>query len=107
MRLRGMRTLVPEGTLMCRTHTTQHELSAIAPNFQWVQLFASLGLGYCSLGDYGTEGAALCVCCFVMCIRVATVQQAEFPIKVPRGPSPAHSSGLWISPDHRPHGRPR
>ena len=28
---------------MCRTHTTQHELSAIAPNFQWVQLFASLG----------------------------------------------------------------
>ena len=43
MRLRGVRTLVPEGTLMCRTHTTQHELSAIAPNFQWVQPFASLG----------------------------------------------------------------
>ena len=33
MRLRGVRILVPEGTLMCRTHTTQHELSAIAPNF--------------------------------------------------------------------------
>ncbi len=43
MRLRGVRILVPEGTLMCRTHTTQHELSAIAPNFQWVQLLASLG----------------------------------------------------------------
>ena len=26
---------------MCRTHTTQHELSAIAPNVQWEQLFAS------------------------------------------------------------------
>jgi hypothetical protein len=33
MRLRVVRILVPEGTLMCRTHTTQHELSAIAPNF--------------------------------------------------------------------------
>jgi hypothetical protein len=43
MRLRGVRILVPEGALMCRTHMTQHELSAIAPNFQWVQLFASLG----------------------------------------------------------------
>ena len=43
MRLRGVRILVPEGTLMCRTHTTQHELSAIAPNFQWEQLHASLG----------------------------------------------------------------
>jgi hypothetical protein len=43
MRLREVRILVPEGTLMCRTHTTQHELSAIAPNVQWVQLFASLG----------------------------------------------------------------
>jgi hypothetical protein len=43
MRLRGVRILVPEGTLTCRTHTTRHELSAIAPNVQWVQLFASLG----------------------------------------------------------------
>jgi hypothetical protein len=43
MRLRGVRILVPKGALMCRTHTTQHELSAIAPNFQWLQLFASLG----------------------------------------------------------------
>ena len=43
MRLREVRTLVPEGTLTCRTHTTQHELSAIAPNFQWEQLHASLG----------------------------------------------------------------
>ena len=46
---------------MCRTHTTQHELSAIAPNVQWLQLFASLGLGHCSLGDYSTQGAAPCV----------------------------------------------
>ena len=50
MRLRGVRTLVPEGTLMCRTHTTQHELSAIAPNFQSVQLFASLGFADIRVG---------------------------------------------------------
>ena len=50
MRLRGVRILVPEGTLMCRTHTTQHELSAIAPNVQWVQLFASLGFADIRVG---------------------------------------------------------
>ena len=43
MRLRGVRILVREGTLTCRTHTTRHELSAIAPNVQGVQVFASLG----------------------------------------------------------------
>ena len=35
---------------MCRTHTTQHELSAIAPNFQWVHLFASLGFADIRVG---------------------------------------------------------
>ena len=35
---------------MCRTHTTQHELSAIAPNFQSVQLFASLGFADIRVG---------------------------------------------------------
>ena len=50
MRPRGVRTLVPEGALMCRTHMTQHELSAIAPNFQCVQLFASLGFADIRVG---------------------------------------------------------
>ena len=50
MRLRVVRILVPEGTLMCRTHTTQQELSAIAPNFQSVQLFASLGFADIRVG---------------------------------------------------------
>ena len=50
MRLRGVRTLVPEGTLTCRTHTTQHELSAVAPNVQSVQLFASLGFADIRVG---------------------------------------------------------
>ena len=50
MRLRGMRILVPEGALMCRTHMTQHELSAIAPNFHCVQLFASLGFADIRVG---------------------------------------------------------
>ena len=31
---------------MCRTHVTQHELSAIAPDFEWAQLFASLGVAH-------------------------------------------------------------
>jgi hypothetical protein len=35
---------------MGRTHTTQHELSAIAPNFQWEQLFASLGFADIRVG---------------------------------------------------------
>ena len=55
MRLRGVRTLVPEGTLMCRTHTTQHELSAIAPNFLSVQLFASLGFADIRVGATGAD----------------------------------------------------
>ena len=51
MRLqRVVRILVPEGTLMCRTHTTRHELSAIAPNVQWAQLFASLGFADIRVG---------------------------------------------------------
>ena len=55
MRLRGVRILVPEGTLMCRTHTTQHELSAIAPNFLSVQLFASLGFADIRVGATGAD----------------------------------------------------
>ena len=35
---------------MRRMHTTQHELSAIAPNFQSVQLFASLGFADIRVG---------------------------------------------------------
>ena len=64
MRLRGVRILMPEGTLMCRTHTTQHELSAIAPNCQWEQLHASLGLrarahtrGYATTARFGGESS--------------------------------------------------
>ena len=64
MRLRGVRTLVPEGTLTCRTHTTQHELSAIAPNFQWAQLFASLGFADIRVGatsaDIAFEAVRTC-----------------------------------------------
>ncbi len=56
MRLRGVRILMPEGTLMCRTHTTQHELSAIAPNCQWEQLHASLG--FADIGATNPEVAA-------------------------------------------------
>jgi hypothetical protein len=41
---------------MCRTHTTQHELSAIAPNFQWEQLLASLG--FSDIGATNPEVAA-------------------------------------------------
>jgi hypothetical protein len=64
MRLRGVRILVPEGTLTCRTHTTQHELSAIAPNVQWVQLFASLGFADIRVGatsaDIAVEAVRTC-----------------------------------------------
>jgi hypothetical protein len=35
---------------MRRTHTTQHELSAIAPNFLSVQLLASLGFADIRVG---------------------------------------------------------
>ena len=35
---------------MCRTRTAQHELSAIAPNVQSVQLFASLGFADIRVG---------------------------------------------------------
>ena len=55
MRLRGVWTLVPEGTLMGRTHMTQHELSAIAPNFLSVQLFASLGFADIRVGATGAD----------------------------------------------------
>jgi hypothetical protein len=35
---------------MCRTRTAQHELSAIAPDFEWAQLFASLGFAHIRVG---------------------------------------------------------
>ena len=35
---------------MCRTHVTQHELSTIAPDFEWAQLFASLGFAHIRVG---------------------------------------------------------
>ena len=40
---------------MCRTHVTQHELSAIAPDFEWAQLFASLGFAHIRVGATSTD----------------------------------------------------
>ena len=74
MRLRGVRIRVPEGTLMCRTHTTQHELSAIAPNFQWVQLLASLGFA-----DIGATNPEVAACALPQCHMRPDIRSARGP----------------------------
>jgi hypothetical protein len=79
MRLRGVRILVPEGTLTCKTRTTQHELSAIAPNVQSAQLFASLGfahIGATSVPRHRRRGCAHAQTradarCFMRCLHAS------------------------------------
>jgi hypothetical protein len=88
MRLRGVRILVPEGTLMCRTHMTQHELSAIAPNVQWVQLFASLGFADTRVGttsaDIVVEVLHTCTHARMHAASCAACTQAPATLKPPR-----------------------
>ena len=88
MRLRGVRTLVPEGTLMGRTHTTQHELSAIAPNFQSVQLFASLGFADIRVGatsaDIVVEAVRTCTHARMHAASCAACTQAPAALKPSR-----------------------
>ncbi len=80
MRLRGVWTRAPEGTFMCRTHTMQHELSAIAPNFQWVQLFASLGFADIRVGatsaDIAVEVVRTCTHAQMHAASCAACRQA-------------------------------
>ena len=64
---------------MCRTRTAQHELSAIAPDFEWAQLFASLGfahIGATSVPRHRRRGCAHAhpradARCFVRCLHAS------------------------------------
>ena len=100
MRLRGVRILVPEGTLMCRTHTTQHELSAIAPNVQWVQLFASLGFADIRVGatsaDIAVEAVRTCTHARMHAASCAACSQAPQALKS------SHRFAYAVRPSARP-----
>ena len=73
---------------MGRTHTTQHELSAIAPNFQSVQLFASLGFADIRVGatsaDIVVEVVRTCTHARMHAASCAACTQAPAALKPSR-----------------------
>ena len=73
---------------MGRKHTTQHELSAIAPNFQSVQLFASLGFADIRVGatsaDIVVEAVRTCTHARMHAASCAACTQAPAALKPSR-----------------------